>query len=121
MTARTSTRPSPSRRSFDHVVSVVHDPEPPADPNDPNDSTDPDALPGAADPEEPADADDTDDVDDTDDQEDEIGQATTEYALVLLGAALVALLLIGWATAGGGAGKIGHLLDHVLDAITSKI
>ena len=51
----------------------------------------------------------------------ERGQATAEYALVLLGAALVALLLIAWATAGGGAGKIGQLLDHVLDAITSKI
>ena len=49
------------------------------------------------------------------------GQATAEYALVLLGAALVALLLIAWATAGGGAGKIGQLLDRVLDAITSKI
>ena len=49
------------------------------------------------------------------------GQATAEYALVLLGAALVALLLIAWATAGGGAGKIGQLLDDVLDAITSKI
>jgi len=49
------------------------------------------------------------------------GQATAEYALVLLGAALVALLLIAWATAGGGAGKIGQLLDNVLDAITSKI
>lgn len=49
------------------------------------------------------------------------GQATAEYALVLLGAALVALLLIGWATGGGGGGKIGHLLDHVLDTITSKL
>ena len=39
------------------------------------------------------------------------GQATTEYALVLLGAALVALLVVGWATSGGGAGKIGHLFD----------
>jgi hypothetical protein len=51
----------------------------------------------------------------------EAGQATAEYALVLLGAALVALLLIAWATAGGGAGKIGRLLDRVLDTITSKI
>ena len=51
----------------------------------------------------------------------DLGQATTEYALVLLGAALVALLLIGWATAGGGAGKIGHLLDVVIDAVTGKI
>ena len=52
---------------------------------------------------------------------DDLGQATTEYALVLLGAALVALLLIGWATSGGGAGKVGHLLDTVLDAITKKL
>ena len=49
------------------------------------------------------------------------GQATAEYALVLLGAALVALLLIAWATAGGGAGKIGQLLDSVLDTIIGKI
>jgi hypothetical protein len=49
------------------------------------------------------------------------GQATAEYALVLLGAALVALLLIGWATGGGGAAKIGHLLDRVLDAIVTKV
>jgi hypothetical protein len=49
------------------------------------------------------------------------GQATAEYALVLLGAALVALLLIGWATSGGGAAKIGHLLDRVLDSIVAKV
>jgi hypothetical protein len=49
------------------------------------------------------------------------GQATAEYALVLLGAALVALLLIGWATGGGGAAKIGHLLDRVLDSIVAKV
>jgi len=52
---------------------------------------------------------------------DDAGQATAEYALVLLGAALVALLLIAWATGGGGAGKIGGLLDRVVDAITSKV
>jgi Flp pilus assembly pilin Flp len=52
---------------------------------------------------------------------DDRGQATTEYALVLLGAALVALLLVAWATAGGGAGKIGQLLDRVLDAVTSRV
>lgn len=40
---------------------------------------------------------------------------------MLLGAALVALLLIAWATAGGGAGKIGRLFDAVLDAIIGKI
>jgi hypothetical protein len=49
------------------------------------------------------------------------GQATAEYALVLLGAALVALLLIGWATGGGGAAEIGHLLDRVLDTIVAKV
>ena len=48
------------------------------------------------------------------------GQATAEYALVLLGAAMVALILIGWAT-GGGAGKIGGLLNHAIDAITGSI
>ncbi len=52
---------------------------------------------------------------------DDRGQATAEYALVLLGAALVALLLVAWATGGGGAGKIGRLLDRVLDAITSRV
>ena len=49
------------------------------------------------------------------------GQATTEYALVLLGAAVIALLVVGWATSGGGAGKIGHLFDRVIDAITDKL
>jgi hypothetical protein len=41
--------------------------------------------------------------------------------LVLLGAALVALLLVAWATAGGGAGRIGALLDRVLNEITSRV
>ena len=49
------------------------------------------------------------------------GQATTEYALVMLGAAVVALLVVGWATSGGGGGKIGHLFDRVIDAITGKL
>ena len=49
------------------------------------------------------------------------GQATVEYALVLLGAALVALLVVAWATTGGGAGKIGRLFDRVLDAVLSKV
>jgi hypothetical protein len=52
---------------------------------------------------------------------DDRGQATAEYALVLLGAAAVAVLLIAWATSGSGAGKIGGLLDKVLDSITSKV
>jgi hypothetical protein len=49
------------------------------------------------------------------------GQATAEYALVLVGAAAIAVLLVTWATSGGGAGKIGHLLDKVMDAISSHI
>ncbi len=52
---------------------------------------------------------------------DDRGQATSEYALVMLGAAVIALLVVGWATAGGGAGKIGRLFDRVLDSITDKI
>lgn len=51
---------------------------------------------------------------------DDDGQATTEYALVLLGAALVALMLVAWATSGGG-GKIGQLFDRVLDAVLQKL
>ncbi len=49
------------------------------------------------------------------------GQATTEYALVMLGAAVVALLVVSWATSGGGAGKIGHLFDRVIDAVTGRL
>ena len=46
------------------------------------------------------------------------GQATTEYALVLLGAAAVALLLVAWATR---TGAFGTLLDAVMDSIKRKI
>jgi hypothetical protein len=49
------------------------------------------------------------------------GQATTEYALVLLAAALVALLVIAWATAGGGGAKIGRLFDRVIDSVIDKV
>jgi len=49
------------------------------------------------------------------------GQATTEYALVMLGAAVIALLVVAWATSGGGAGKIGKLFDRVIDAVTGKL
>jgi hypothetical protein len=47
----------------------------------------------------------------------DLGQATAEYALVLLGAAAIALILLGWAT-GGGGGRISGLLDHVVSAVT---
>jgi predicted anti-sigma-YlaC factor YlaD len=51
----------------------------------------------------------------------DLGQATTEYALVMLGAAAVALLVVTWATAGGGAGRIGRLFDRVIDAVLGRI
>lgn len=46
------------------------------------------------------------------------GQSTAEYALVLLGAATVAGLLIAWATR---TGRIGDLLDLVLDQVVTKV
>ncbi len=49
------------------------------------------------------------------------GQATAEYALVLLGAAAIALLIGVWATSGGGAGKVGDLLDAVFSSIKKNI
>jgi Flp pilus assembly pilin Flp len=49
---------------------------------------------------------------------DERGQATAEYALVLLGAAAVALLVVGWAT---HTNLIGKLLDTVLNNLTGKV
>lgn len=49
------------------------------------------------------------------------GQATSEYALVMLAAALVALLVVAWANGGGGAGKIGGLFDRIIDSVTSRL
>jgi Flp pilus assembly pilin Flp len=51
---------------------------------------------------------------------DDDGQATTEYALILLAAAVIAVLVITWATAGGGAGRIGDLFDSVFDGVLDK-
>lgn len=42
------------------------------------------------------------------------GQATAEYALVLLGAAAVALMLAAWAAK---TGKLGELFDAVVDQL----
>jgi len=50
----------------------------------------------------------------------ERGQATVEYALVLLGAAVVALLVVAWATDGGGTGRIGELFDSVIDNVLAR-
>lgn len=55
-----------------------------------------------------------------DQRPDQRGQATTEYALILLVAAVIAMLAIGWATAGGGAGKIGGLFDALLQGIIDR-
>lgn len=46
------------------------------------------------------------------------GQSTAEYALVLLGAAGVALLLVAWATK---TGKVTKLLDSVLDRVLKQV
>jgi hypothetical protein len=45
------------------------------------------------------------------------GQTTAEYALVLLGAATLALLLITWATK---TDRVGKLLDFVFEQITGR-
>ena len=45
---------------------------------------------------------------------DETGQTTAEYALVILGAAAIATLLIAWAK---GSGAIGDLFDEVVGKI----
>ena len=50
--------------------------------------------------------------------DDERGQASAEYALVLLGAAAVALLIVAWATK---SDLVGKLLDTVMKAITDKV
>ncbi|HUP70577.1 MAG TPA: hypothetical protein VM142_12305 [Acidimicrobiales bacterium] len=49
---------------------------------------------------------------------DQEGQASAEYALVLLGAAAVALLVVGWATR---TNRVGRLLDGVLDQLLSRV
>ena len=51
-------------------------------------------------------------------RQDERGQTTAEYALVLVGAAAVALLLLTWAT---GSGKIGWLLDKMVDTVANMV
>ena len=48
----------------------------------------------------------------------EAGQATAEYALVVLGAAAVAGLFIAWAA---GTGRIGDLLNAVIDAVIGQV
>lgn len=49
---------------------------------------------------------------------DERGQSTAEYALVMLGAAAVAIAVANWAQS---TDKIGRLLDGVVDLILDKL
>ena len=46
------------------------------------------------------------------------GQTTAEYALVIIGAAAVAMLLLAWAT---GTGKITDLFDKVVGAVARMV
>lgn len=48
----------------------------------------------------------------------EAGQATAEYALVVLGAAAIAALVIAWAA---GTGRITTLLNAVVDAVIGRV
>ena len=48
----------------------------------------------------------------------ERGQAVTEYVLLLLGVAAVALAVTAWAAQ---SGKIGALFDRVFNEITSRV
>ena len=49
---------------------------------------------------------------------DERGQATAEYALVLLGVAAVALLIVSWAT---HTNKIGDLFNGIFDTLLGHV
>ena len=48
----------------------------------------------------------------------EAGQTTAEYALVILGAAALAALLIAWATR---ADAVGRLFDAVLERVLGSV
>lgn len=54
----------------------------------------------------------------TDGQRGERGQTTAEYALVLVGAATIAMLVIAWA---GSTSRISGLLDTVLRSVTALV
>lgn len=52
------------------------------------------------------------------DRRDERGQASAEYALVMLGAAAIALLLVAWATR---TNRVGKLFDTVFDNLLDRV
>ena len=39
---------------------------------------------------------------------------------MLIGAAVIALLVVAWATDGGGAGRIGELFENVLSNVLGR-
>ena len=47
----------------------------------------------------------------------EEGQTTAEYALVILAAAAVAVVLIAWAHS---SGKLPAFFDHIIDQVTTS-
>jgi hypothetical protein len=49
---------------------------------------------------------------------DDRGQSTAEYALVLLGAAAVAVLLVTWATK---TDKVTKLMNSILDRVLDQV
>lgn len=51
-------------------------------------------------------------------RDDDRGQATAEYALLLLAAATISLLVVTWATS---TGKIGELFDTVIDSVIGRV
>lgn len=46
------------------------------------------------------------------------GQSTAEYALLILGAAAIALVVVSWAT---GTNKIASMFDAVIDSVIGNI
>ncbi|MDW3177287.1 MAG: hypothetical protein R8J94_07885 [Acidimicrobiia bacterium] len=48
----------------------------------------------------------------------ERGQSTAEYALLLLGVATIALIVVTWASS---TGKIAELFDAVVDSIIGRV
>ena len=46
------------------------------------------------------------------------GQSTAEYALLILGVATIALLVLAWA---GSTGAIGELFDKVIGWVSNKV
>ncbi len=46
------------------------------------------------------------------------GQATAEYALVILGAAAMAILVISWASS---TSAVSDLLDRVINSVASRV